>query len=139
MPKKVDPKDKKPYCGVKPKPPAGHRFATMTECANMGQVRRYGKYKTDQRIIDMQNTAITSHNKNNIKLLDDTIFRIQNLIVKERAKSYKLRKEYPYVRDPVKKKEMSNKIKEHIAKIKEYYSQYQKVKKHRDELEKSKK
>ena len=39
------------YCGIGPLP-KGKRFGTMKECAALSQIRLYGKYKIDQKLID---------------------------------------------------------------------------------------
>ena len=42
----------KVYCGSKSKAPKGRRFGTASECADTKQLRRYGRYRTDERVLN---------------------------------------------------------------------------------------
>ena len=49
---KIDQDDLKIYCGSAEKPPVGHRFGSMKECADAKAVRRYGILKIDRRTLN---------------------------------------------------------------------------------------
>lgn len=46
--------EKKIYCGVAETPPPGYVMGSMKECAEKKQIRRYGRFKADKHIINLQ-------------------------------------------------------------------------------------
>lgn len=44
--------EKTPYCGKKEVPPSGKRLATLKECADKHQIRRYGRFKASKEVLD---------------------------------------------------------------------------------------
>ena len=88
------------YCGIG-KCPKGSRYGTMPECVKKKQVRRYGVYKVDSRLINAK-----VDNANDEIKRKEVIMKMMTL----RGKINNLTKNMVYERDPKKKKEMNNQL-----------------------------
>lgn len=82
-----------PYCGIGPLR-SGYRLGTMSECAELKQVRRFGQYKADSRIISEKKTK---KNNRQSKLIE---------LAKLRGRANKIRKDIEYEKDKIKKKDL---------------------------------
>lgn len=65
---KMKDEPKKIYCGVKEPAPSGYIYGSLEECKEKDQIRRYGRYKADTRIIER-------------KLKKDPVVTRKNLII----------------------------------------------------------
>jgi hypothetical protein len=88
----------KVYCGVG-KIPKNHRKGTMKECAERGQIRLYGLYKVDSRLINPK--AKTSSKEKTMNKI-----QIRGLIVKLAARFGRLKEEMENEKSDKKKKEI---------------------------------
>ena len=81
------------YCGIG-KLPKNKRFGTMTECKEMGQVKRYGMIRVDKRVIE--------------KSAKDKIGETRNKIL---LKSAQMRGKIKRIKRELENKELDKKIK----------------------------
>jgi hypothetical protein len=98
------------YCGANEEPPKNSEFGTMRECKEKGQLRRYGRYKADKKILDYK-----AEKKQAQKSYIDNILAAAKI----RGKKNQLKKNIPYEKDPEKKKEMQAEY-EKLVKLDKY-------------------
>ena len=111
------------YCGCKEKPPKNSVFGSMKECAEKGQIRRYGVKKIDRLLIDhMENAKKKTINvKKEKELLLDKIVKVTTKLKKlqNNIKSLKTKSEVMET-----KTEMDELEKERKSLLKKYEKEY---------------
>jgi hypothetical protein len=109
----------KVYCGIG-KCPKGARYGSMKECADQKQIRRFGAYKVDSRILNAK-----SEDANNEVKRKEAMMKIALL----RGKINKITKDMVYERDPQKKKEMIKQLAQHKKDLRETTTVFSKLEK----------
>lgn len=89
-------------CGITPLK-KNQRYGTMKECADKNQVRRYGLYKADSRVVEANKTAKKTNKENSRQTLMIKIVTVRGPI-------NKINKDLPYEKNASKKKEMEKKL-----------------------------
>jgi hypothetical protein len=111
------------YCGCKEKPPKNSVFGSMKECAEKGQIRRYGVKKIDRLLIDhMENAKKKTINvKKEKELLLDKIVKVTTKLKKlqNNIKSLKTKSEVMET-----KTEMDELEKERKSLLRKYEKEY---------------
>jgi len=104
------------YCGCG-KIPKGYKKGSMSECVEMGQVRLYGKYKINPKLLEKT--------KPRDKMLTEK--DLAGMIAKLRGVKLKLERESKGEKDPQKKKLIETKLAENTAELKKTAELYKKV------------
>ena len=107
------------YCGIK-KCPKNKRVGTMKECAEAKQVRRYGVYKIDTRVLQASNES---------KNIEADRKAILTNIMSLRGKISNITKNIVYEKDPKKKKLLNDQLKEHKIQLQKLNQEFQKIEK----------
>lgn len=96
----------KPYCGKNSKAPKGQRMGSMKECADIGQIRRYGLRQIDSRTLESI-TGTKGEKKYTKKDRD-------NMMIKYVKSSGKIKKLETKINDPSLKKQEKAEIKKEL-------------------------
>ena len=108
--------EEKIYCGCG-KIPKGYKKGSMSECVEMGQVRLYGLYKINPKLLEKT--------KPKEKLV--TVKELTSLIAKLRGVKLKLERELKGEKDASKKKLIEKKIEDNTTELKKTGELYKKV------------
>lgn len=103
---------KEPYCGIEKKPPKGMKLGSMSECAQKGQIRRFGLNKTDPLTIQAAKTPKVNKNK------------LLSQIGSTKGKMNRLKKDIPYERNEDKQREMKQEFNKLNKQLKELVSTF---------------
>jgi hypothetical protein len=106
------------YCGCG-KIPSGYKKGSMSECVEMGQVRLYGLYKINPKLLEKTKT------KEKEKFLTEK--ELTSNIAKLRGVKIKLERELKGEKDSNKKKLIETKIAENTVELKKIAELYKKV------------
>lgn len=107
------------YCGID-KCPKNKRIGTMQECAEAKQVRRYGLYKIDNRVLEASKDS---------KSIEEDRKTILVNIMKLRGKINNITKNIVYEKDPKKKKLLNAQLKEHKLQLQKLNTEFKKIEK----------
>lgn len=108
--------EEKIYCGCG-KMPKGYKRGSMSQCVEMGQVRLYGLYKINPKLLEKT--------KPKEKMLSEK--DLISLIAKLRGARVKLEREFKGEKDVAKKKLIETKLAENTAELKATAELYKKV------------
>lgn len=109
--------DKGAYCGVDDKLPYGYsHFGSMKECAEKGQIKRFGRFKADPKIIE-----------NMLKPKENTRLTVMNQIVAIRGALLKLKRDLPYEKNKTVKTKLEADIKKLNIKLIELNNKFKQL------------
>lgn len=103
------------HCGVT-KLPKGKRLGSMKECIDLGQIRHWGRFKFDPKLLEAKQAGKTK--KKNSK----TRFALFEKIVSFDGKIKKLKRELDFMKKPT--KEDKKRIKDEVKKLEEQKQKY---------------
>ncbi len=117
------------YTGIRAVP-KGKRQGTMKECAELGRISYYGKYKTDPKYIELMLNPKSKEKK----MSRDKIFA---KLVSARSKVRKIREEITHGKDKTKKEKAEKDLKPALIDLEKWTKEFKIADKEReDQLEK---